>query len=155
MRTEDELIGALRAAGEHAPDDGADLLAGVALRRRRRTRRRVRVLAAAAAVVVLSVGIRGAVLSGGGEGDMATTPAPEPPVPRSAPVEELWPDAVLTLPVQGPDGAHRVPMIGVSPTEVLVLARTPGKEARGRLEVYDSTTKKSRLVAALPGRGRS
>ncbi|MFB4269255.1 TolB family protein [Nonomuraea sp. GTA35] len=151
MRSEDELIGALRTAGEHAPDGGGDLLAGVALRRRRRTRRRVRVLAAAAAVVVLSVGIRGAVLSREGGGDMATTPAPEPPVPRSAPVEELWPGAVFTLPVEAPDGARRVPMTGISPTEVLVLARMPGKEGRGRLEVYDSAAEKSRLVAELPG----
>ncbi|MGW3346748.1 TolB family protein [Nonomuraea rubra] len=150
MRSEDELIGALRAAGEHAPDDGGELLAGVALRRRRRTRRRVRVLAAAAAVVVLSVGIRGVLLSGGGEGDLATTPAPEPPAPRSAPVEELWPDAVFTLPMEAPDGARRVPMTGISPTEVLVLARMPGMDARGRLEVYDTTAGRSRLVAELP-----
>ncbi|GAA2208589.1 hypothetical protein GCM10009850_040470 [Nonomuraea monospora] len=149
MRSEDELIGALRTAGEHAPDDGGGLLAGVASRRRRRTRRRLRVLAAATAVVVLSAGIRGVVLSGGGadEGDVATTP-------KSAPAGKLWPGAVFTFAMQGPGGTHRVPLTGISPTQILVLSRMPGPQGQGVLEVYDSASGGSRTVAELPRSGR-
>ncbi|UBU13657.1 TolB family protein [Nonomuraea gerenzanensis] len=154
MRSEDELIGALRTAGEHAPDDGTGLLAGVALRRRRRTRRRLRVLAAATAVVVLSVGIRGALLSGEGAGDVATTPTSGPSAPRSAPVGELWPGAVFTFAIEGPGGARRVPITGLSPTQLLILSRMPRMQAEGTLEVYDSKSGSSRKVAELPRSGR-
>ncbi|TYB60703.1 hypothetical protein FXF51_31370 [Nonomuraea sp. PA05] len=146
MRSEDELIGALRTAGEHAPDDGGGLLAGVASRRRRRTRRRLRVLAAAAAVVVLSVGIRGVVLSGEGQGDAATT-STETPGPRSQPVERVWPRAVFKVPTRNALGAVYLPLTALSATEVLLLATPVGNPT---FEVYDVTTGKTRVVAELP-----
>ncbi|MGN9837706.1 TolB family protein [Nonomuraea sp. H19] len=150
MRTENELAGALRAAAEHAPGEG-DLLAGVAARRRRRTRRRVRMLAAAAAVVVLSVGVRGIVLSGDGEVDMATTPRPAVTLDRllskPVPVEKLWPEAVFTMPDKNADGMRYHPITSISATEVLLLAKSPEKP--GRIEVYDSAAKRSRVVADI------
>ncbi|MCF6469250.1 hypothetical protein FAF44_12720 [Nonomuraea sp. MG754425] len=153
MRTEEELAVELRAAGERAPGE-TDLLAGVALRRRRRTRRRVRTLAAALAVVVLGVGVRSVVLSGGGAGDVASTPTPAPPVPRPVPVERLWPGALSTLPVSGPDGARYQPITAVSPTEILFAALEPGKKGAGRLEVFDTAAGRIRLVTEVPGARR-
>ncbi|MGR6913262.1 TolB family protein [[Actinomadura] parvosata] len=147
MRSEDELIGALRTAGEHAPDDAGGLLAGVALRRRRRARRRLGVLAAAAAVVVLSVGIRGVVLSGGGEGDVATPPTGTPR-PGSGPVERVWPRAVFTVPTKNASGDVRLPLTGVSATKVLLLSRPARKSPQ--LEMYDSATGETRVLAELP-----
>ncbi|MEV0613670.1 hypothetical protein AB0I81_10140 [Nonomuraea sp. NPDC050404] len=141
MRTEEELAGALRAAGERAPDEG-DLLAGLALRRRRRTRRRLRMLAAATAVVLLGVGIGGLVRSG--EGEVATPPAP---APRTAPAKRLWPGAVFTMRTVGPGEVLRHPITGVSPTEVLVLTQV--KETRRRLEVYDTAAGQFRQIAEL------
>jgi hypothetical protein len=69
MRTEGDLVGALRQAAERAPEP--DLLAGVGERRRRRTRRRAQLLAAAAVVVVVgasTAATKGIFVSGSGEG---------------------------------------------------------------------------------------
>ncbi|MFE0078047.1 hypothetical protein ACFWYW_55150 [Nonomuraea sp. NPDC059023] len=69
MRTEGDLVGALRQAADRAPEP--DLLAGVGERKRRRTRRRAQLLAAAAVVVVVGAGTAATKVifaSGGGEG---------------------------------------------------------------------------------------
>ncbi|MFI7615457.1 hypothetical protein ACIBP6_29940 [Nonomuraea terrae] len=173
MRTEDELVGALRSAADRAPGDES-LLAAVARRRRRRTRRRVSALAAAAAVVVLGMGVR-AVVWGPAEVDsvapaflatrspvvppptgvgspptVTVAPPPQPvgtvpPPTASVPVEELWPGAYLTMPARDADGRTRRPVMGLSTSEVLLAASGPGEKS-SRLEVYDSVTGETRVV---------
>ncbi|MFI6740933.1 hypothetical protein ACIBI9_49125 [Nonomuraea sp. NPDC050451] len=153
MRTEDELVGALRAAASTIGEEG-DLLAAVARRRRRRTFRRAQAFAAAAAVVVLGVGAR-IVLSGGGEVDAitptghATPPTAAPSTGKGVPAEKLWPKAVFTMPTANADGWRYLPLTGLNATEVLLSAW--GRfERSSTLEVYDSATRKTRVVTRVP-----
>jgi hypothetical protein len=146
MRTEDELTDALRAAAEHAPDEG-DLLACVETLRRRRTRRRASMLATASAVVAL--GISGIVPSGVGVVEVATTPSPTTTLGTNAvPADRLWPTAVLTVPAANADGMRYEPITGIGATEVLLLAASP--EEGMRIERYDAATQRTRVVTEVP-----
>ncbi|MFB4293619.1 hypothetical protein ACBI99_38700 [Nonomuraea sp. ATR24] len=153
MRTEDELVAALRQGAADAPEP--DLLAGVArLRRRRRARRRAQLLAAAAVVAVAGTGtavFRGTAVQEAPQ-PLATATASIAPVPVE-PVEavaaELWPEAVFTMPARNSDGWRYRPITAISPTEVLLSAESSFEKA-GKFEVYDSRTGKARLVAEVP-----
>ncbi|MEU0566487.1 hypothetical protein ABZ297_13975 [Nonomuraea sp. NPDC005983] len=168
MRTEDELTRALREAAERAP--APDLLTGVAHRRRRRTRRRTQALAAVAVVTVVAVSTavaRGASTSGGG-GDVAVQPSGEVVIPtkeppgmavptgklpgtiKSVPIEKLWPGSVFTMPATHADGWAYRPLDGISATEVLLLATKQSSSQNRRLEIYDSSTGRSRVLTEVP-----
>ncbi|MEU0564672.1 hypothetical protein ABZ297_04625 [Nonomuraea sp. NPDC005983] len=127
MKTEEELAKALRTIAERAQD--VDLLPGMAAKRRHRRQRRVRVLLASVCVAVL------------GWGALVVWPTrPRPTVGTTTPdktIEQIWPQAVLTVP-----GRYR-PLAAISATQVLVLAEP------GTIEVYDVTTRRSRVVATL------
>ncbi|MEV0597265.1 hypothetical protein [Nonomuraea cavernae] len=166
MRTEDELIGALRQAAARAPEP--DLLAGVSARRRRRTRRRARVLAVAAAVAVVVTGtaVTRSVLSirGGEEAAVTVTPPeavvtpsplttipglPRASRPEKAAARKLWPEALFTMPARNSDGWRYRPITGISATEVLLSAESSFERA-GRIEVYDAGTRRARVVTEVP-----
>jgi hypothetical protein len=155
MRTEDELIGALRQAAGVVPEP--DLLKGIARLRRRRARRRAQALAVAAVVVAVAAGTTVATRisphRGGGEAAApvtSTTLPPWPPVKiTKGTVEKLWPRALFKMPAKNADGWRYRPITGISATEVLVSAESSFEKA-GRLEIYDSETGKARVVTEVP-----
>jgi hypothetical protein len=111
---ESELIRTLSAAADAAPDAATTFADEVRDRQHRRERRRTRlvVAAAAATVVAVTLSVLGVVAR--------TTAQPQPPgsptgpalapytrSPRLAdarPAEQLWPEALVTLPARLPDG---------------------------------------------------
>ncbi|MGW0196267.1 hypothetical protein [Nonomuraea sp. NPDC003201] len=172
MRTEGDLVGALRQAAERAPEP--DLLAGVGERRSRRTRRRAQLLAVAAVVVVVGAGTaatKGIFVRGGGEGiETAAQPAAEedrgavaeptitvttrtvtatPRGPAGMPVGRLWPKALFQMPARNADGWRYRPVTGINATEVLLIAESSFEKA-GKIEIYDTKTGKARLVTKVP-----
>ncbi|MEU7900752.1 hypothetical protein AB0B45_48990 [Nonomuraea sp. NPDC049152] len=163
MRTEEELVRALRQAAELAPQ--RDLSAAIAVRRRRRTkhRRMGAALAVAAVIGVAGAGtaIARGVFSGGGEGGVASRVSESPgeavasiktPPKEQAhrkPFEEVWPKALFTMPAKNADGWRYRPITGISPTEVLVTAQR-SREKTGAIEIYNSGTGTFRKVTDIP-----
>lgn len=163
MRTEEELVRALRQAAELAPQ--RDLTAAIAVRRRRRTkhRRMGAALAVAAVIGVAGAGtaIARGVFSGGGEGGVASRVSESPgeavasiktPPKEQAhrkPIEEVWPKALFTMPAKNADGWRYRPITGISPTEVLVTAQRSW-ENTGAIEIYNSETRAFRKVTDIP-----
>ncbi|GGP02618.1 hypothetical protein LDL08_13165 [Nonomuraea glycinis] len=160
MRTEDDLITALRGGADDAPMP--DLIAGVARLRRRRGRRRTHLLAAAAVIAVASTGT--AVTLRGGEVAPAhpavTTsasvapPSGGPIAPAPAKIStvraaDIWPEALFTMPAKNADGWRYRPITALSATEVLLSAESSFERA-GRFEIYDSSSGKSRVVTEVP-----
>ncbi|MFI7105371.1 TolB family protein [Nonomuraea sp. NPDC050227] len=141
MRSEDDLAEALRAAADRAPEPSR-LLGGVAARRRRRRRRRTQGLAAATAVAAV---IAAVTLTTGNGREEATRPAAAPQV---VPLERAWPQAVTTMPAQGPDGWRRFPLTAFDATRVLVAAG-PREDTFRLFEVYDTVTRTFRELAGL------
>ncbi|MER6943216.1 SigE family RNA polymerase sigma factor [Nonomuraea sp. NPDC000554] len=117
------------ADGEIAAAEDRDVLPGMTAKRRRRVRRRAKGTLAAVCAVVLGWGV------------LLAWPAQRVVVNAAEPgrnsVERVWPQAVFTM-----LGRSR-PLAAISATEVLVWAE------RGTIEVYDSASKRSRVVAAL------
>ncbi|MFC4111585.1 hypothetical protein [Nonomuraea zeae] len=152
MRGEQDLIRTLRTAADQV--ERRDLAEGVARRRRaRRTRQRVQVLLAAVAVVAIAGGTT-AVLSGEDRQPpppaVTVTPsAPETSVPKTRPAAELWPQAVVKVPVKNAKGWKTYPVTGLSATEVLLVANSAFEKA-GRLEVYDSVSGTIRVLGDIP-----
>ncbi|MDF2707872.1 MAG: hypothetical protein K0R62_3524 [Nonomuraea muscovyensis] len=157
MTTEDELARAFRDAAATAPD--TDLLAGVRERRRRRTRRRAQALAVVTVIAVVATGtaVTRGLLPGGGGQDTAATAAPveDPATVVASPVGrpdrtvgEVWPQAVFTMPATNAKGWRYHPITGISPTEVLLSAEA-SFETAGAFEVYDTATRKARVVARV------
>ncbi|MEV5412301.1 hypothetical protein AB0K60_26135 [Thermopolyspora sp. NPDC052614] len=160
-RTEEQLVRALRAAADLAPQPIGDLTVGIAVRRRRRRRRRMQtLLAATAAVAVIGTGMtvmRGTFLEHRGGADVATearaslTPAAPPVAPqRFDPAAEVWPEAVFRIPAKSRDGLEYRPLMALSATEVLLAAESAHGES-DRLEVYDSSTESIWMLTSLPG----
>ncbi len=160
MRTENDLIAALREGADDAPMP--DLIAGVARLRRRRGRRRTHLLAAAAVIAVASTST--AVTLRGGEVAPAhpavTTsasvapPSGGPIAPAPAKIStvraaDIWPEALFTMPAKNADGWRYRPITALSATEVLLSAESSFERA-GRFEIYDSSSGKSRVVTAAP-----
>lgn len=160
MRSEEDLIRTLRSAAGHvqgpprvaATAGGRGSLAGaVAARRRaRRLRQRATVVLAAAAVVIVAGGMA-AILSRGGE---QALPAVSATTSTSAqaqirPAAEVWPQAVFTMPAKAEDGWKYRPVTGLSATEVLLSVESAFEKA-GRLEVYDTTAKRTRVLGDVP-----
>lgn len=153
MRTEEELVRALRAGAAGAPD--TDLLAGVARLRRRRTMRRVQVLAAAAVIAVAGTGtavVRG-LDPGEGEGSRPAATAMVTVPPVAATVTELWPQALFTMPATNADGWRYRPVTALGATQVLLAAESSFEKA-GTFEIYDTGTGTARVVTRVPrGKG--
>ncbi|GAA1286675.1 hypothetical protein Psi02_53580 [Planotetraspora silvatica] len=168
MRTEQDLRAALQEAAARAVDP-ADIADAVRVRRRRRTHRRHQA-ALASAVVVIVVAGGSAVLRGGGGGstDAGTTAAPTthattaspasappsagpagPDLRKFLPARTVWPDAVFTIPAEAPDGSGYSPLTALSPTELLMIARTKFSKI-DRLDVYDTGTGESRVITRMP-----
>ncbi|WP_067182215.1 hypothetical protein [Microtetraspora niveoalba] len=159
MRTEHDLVEALRNAANGASVP-ADLDRGVSDRRRRRTRRRRHqsLLAAAGVVAVVLGGT--AVTRGGQPADVAgpvTTAAPGASDAageegaegaRGPRAREVWPEAVSTIPKKAADGFRYRPVTALGPTEILLTAEGSFEKA-GRIEVYDTGTRTSRVLATL------
>jgi hypothetical protein len=109
---EQDLDRALAVAADAAPPPNVDFLAGV--ERRHRARRRRRVTGATAAVALAVAGTLGAVnlpVRHRPPVTVTVTPTPSVTKPVSAPdfahlrpADEVWPQAVRTLPVTLPDG---------------------------------------------------
>ncbi|WP_433221075.1 hypothetical protein [Microtetraspora malaysiensis] len=163
MRTEHDLVEALRNAANGAPVP-ADLERGVADRRRRRTRRRHGSLLAAAGVVAVVLGGT-AVVRGGhvppSADPVASAAAGAPDVddvaaagadqvPRA---RDVWPEAVATFPKKAADGFRYGPVTALGPTEILLTAERSFEKA-GRLEVYDTRTRASRVLATMTPGGK-
>ncbi|MFD1934884.1 MULTISPECIES: TolB family protein [Nonomuraea] len=166
MRTEEDLVRALREAAESAPQ--RDLTAAITVRRRRRTKRRWMgaALAVAAVIGVAGTGtaIARGVFSSGGEGGVAS-PVSESPgdavasmetdvetPPREVggkPIGQAWPKALFTMPAKNADGWRYRPITGISPTEVLLNAEAAFEKA-GAIEVYNSETGTFRKVTDVP-----
>ncbi|MGW4469640.1 TolB family protein [Nonomuraea sp. NPDC004354] len=168
MRTEEDLVRALRQAAERAPQH--DLSAAISVRRRRRTRQRWMGAALAVAAVI---GVAGAgtliargIFTSGGEGGVASpvsgspgeavasVEAPPRDVRTAAPtpgggIEDVWPKAFFTMPAKNAEGWRYRPITGISPTEVLLNAESSFEKA-GRIEIYDSETGTFRTVADVP-----
>ncbi|GLX00582.1 hypothetical protein [Microtetraspora sp. NBRC 16547] len=165
MRTEQDLIEALRNAASGAPAP-VDLDRLLAVRRRRRTRRRYQSALAAAGVVAVALGGT-AVVRGGDRTDevrpMASavpsaadpSPADRPTLPkeRARPAREVWPEAVSTFPKKAADGFKYRPVTALSPTEILLTAEASFEKA-GRLEVYDTRTGEARVLATMTPGGK-
>ncbi|WP_067136079.1 hypothetical protein [Microtetraspora malaysiensis] len=163
MRTEHELAEALKNAanGVSVP---ADLERGIADRRRRRTRRRHGSLLAAAAVVAVVLGGT-AVVRGGhvppSADPVASAAAGAPDVDDVAAARadqvprarEVWPEAVATYPKKAADGFKYRPVTALGPTEILLIAERSFEKA-GRLEVYDTRTRASRVLATMSPGGK-
>jgi hypothetical protein len=165
VRTEQDLRAALQEAAARAVGP-ADIADAVRVRRGRRTRRRHQVALASAAVVIVVAG-GSAVLRGGGSTATETTAtsttaisataAPAASVPASAgpdlrksvPARAVWPDAVSTIPAEAPDGSGYSPLTALSPTQLLMIARTEF-EKTDRLDVYDTGTGESRVITRMP-----
>ncbi|WP_066940121.1 hypothetical protein [Microtetraspora fusca] len=158
MRTENDLVEALRNAANGASVP-ADLDRGVADRRRRRTRRRHRSLLAAAGVVAVVLGgtavVRGGHVARSAD-PVASAAAGAPDVagadkePRA---REVWPEAVATFPKKAADGFKYRPVTALGPTEILLTAEGSFEKA-GRLEVYDTRTRASRVLATMTPGGK-
>ncbi|MFF5208500.1 hypothetical protein [Streptosporangium sp. NPDC000396] len=164
-RSEAELIRALTRAADAAPEPVGDLLGTIDRRRRRRTRRRVQSALAVAGVVAVICGgtavARGVFSNRGGEGQILAkttatadasarpTGAEEPGKIAVRPAAEVWPAAVTKIPAKAADGWKYRPITGLSATELLLTAESSFEKA-GRLEVYDTATRKSTVLADMP-----
>jgi hypothetical protein len=162
MRSEEDLVRTLRAAAGHvqgpprAAQGGSGtggLTAVVAARRRaHRVRQRMTVALAAAAVVVVAGGTAAVLSRGGGQAEpaaaVATTSA-DPAEAQIRPAAEVWPQAVFTMPAKAADGWRYQPVTGISATEVLLSAESSFEKA-GRLEVYDATAGRARVLGDVP-----
>ncbi|MEV0597262.1 hypothetical protein [Nonomuraea cavernae] len=155
MRSEDDLIRTLRTAADQAGQPVTGLAGAVASRRRtRRVRQRMQVALAAAAVVIVAGGTT-SVLTGAGErAEPAVTvttgpPRDERPLPQFKRAAEVWPGAVFKMPAKAADGWKYRPVTGLSATEVLLAAESSFEKA-GRLEVFDASTGKTRVVGDMP-----
>lgn len=166
MRTEEDLVHALRQAAERAPQP--DLSAALAARRRRRTRRRTASAALAVAAVIGVAGVgttitRGVFTSGGGDGvavapvdgpsevmaSMQASAEAESRSQEGTPIEKIWPKAIFTMPAKNADGWRYRPITGVSATEVMVNAESAFEKA-GAIEIYDSESGTFRKVTDVP-----
>ncbi|MFI9590530.1 hypothetical protein [Nonomuraea sp. NPDC052265] len=154
MRDEQDLIHTLRAAADQV--NRCDLSEGVARRRRaRRTRHRVQVLLAAVAVVAIAGSVT-AVLSGKDrkEPEPAVVVSPSPSVseafvPETKSAAEVWPQAMLKVPMKDSEGWKVYPVTSLSATEVLLVANSRFEKA-GRLEMFDSTSGRTRVLGSIP-----
>lgn len=114
MNLEDDLARTFRAAGLAAPDSESGFSAALAARRRRRARtRKAGMTAAVTAVVAVMAGVAAFGLPGTRQPDLArpvdAAPLPTgslPAVDLSAakPYRDLWPDALVELPLRLADG---------------------------------------------------
>lgn len=150
MRTEEELTGALRQAAERAPE--RDLLQGLDTRRRRRSKKRAQAVLAVAAVVTVMGGTAVAFSRGGGE--TAATPEASASIrattePHEGPIEEVWPEAIFTMPAKNAEGWRYRPITALSATEILLNAESSFEKA-GTIEVYDTETRTARVVTRVP-----
>ncbi|MFF5212986.1 hypothetical protein [Streptosporangium sp. NPDC000396] len=127
MKTEEELTRALRTIAERAQD--LDLLSGIAVKRRCRRRRRTRAVLASVCAAAL------------GWGTLVVWPSPPDPVVETTrpdkTIEQIWPQAVFPMP-----GRYQ-PLAAISATQVLAQA------GPGTIEIYDVTTRRSKVVARL------
>lgn len=114
MNLEDDLTRTFRAAGLAAPDSESGFSAALAARRRRRARNRMAgMTAAVAAVVAVMAGVAAFGLPGTQRPDVAqrldVAPLPTGSLPTvdlsvAKPYRDLWPDALVELPLRLPDG---------------------------------------------------
>ncbi|WP_336216608.1 hypothetical protein [Nonomuraea sp. LPB2021202275-12-8] len=102
VEPERDLSRVIGRAVERAPQAPGDYSARILARSRRRRARTQALLAAAAVVLVVgggAVAVQGVL---GGEPPVAATPTPEvtpsPMMTMPAPVAEMWPEAVHTIP---------------------------------------------------------
>jgi hypothetical protein len=131
MNLEDDLTRTFRAAGLAAPDSGLGFSAALAARRRRRARARMAGMAAAfTAVVAVTAGVAAFGLPGTRQPDLAQRlevgPLPTgslPTVDLSAakPYRDLWPDALVELPLRLPDGRRYSVEAALDGDEYLVM----------------------------------
>lgn len=158
MRSEEDLVRILRTASDQAHPPSSGLGAAVAARRRRRRiRQRAQMALAAAAVVVIAGGTAAALSSGGGQAGPATQvassaePSAAEPLPEIRPASEVWPQAMAKVPAKDANGWKYQPVSTLSATEV-VLATYRSFEKAGRIDVYDTATGQTRVLAEVADR---
>lgn len=148
-RTEADLVRVLADAAEHAPVPDRDLAGAVRVRRRAH---RTRMALACAAVVAIAAGGTVAVRNALPTGNGPVSPAVQGPSEFAIrPASEVWPGTVTTIPKKTADGLNYWPVAALSPTTLLLIARSPSE--RTRLDTYDTTTGRGTPLVRMPSRG--
>jgi hypothetical protein len=158
---EGDLTRTFRAAGLAAPDPGSGFSAALTARRRRRARTRMAGMAGAfAAVVAVAAGVAvlGAPVTRRPDLAQPFDPMPLPTgslptvdLSLSKPYRELWPDALVELPLRLPDGRRYSVVAALGGDAYLVR---PWNDRRGFLPVVlDARTGAARELGTVPASG--
>ena len=158
---EDDLARTFRAAGMAAPDAGSGFSAALAARRRRRARTRMAGMAGAfAAVVAVAAGVAvfGPAVTRQADLAQPLNPAPLPTgslptvdLSAAKPYRDLWPDALVELPLRLPDGRRYSVEGALGGDAYLVRPRND----RGRFlpVVLNARTGAARELGTVPASG--
>ncbi|MFC0527096.1 hypothetical protein [Phytohabitans kaempferiae] len=161
MNLEDDLTRTFRAAGLAAPDSEAGFSAALAARRRRRARTRMAAVTAAfTAVVAVTAGVAAFGLPIAQQPDLAqpldAAPLPTGSLPTvdlsvAKPYRDLWPDALVELPLRLPDGRRYSVEAALGGDAYLVVPR----DERGPFlpVVLNARTGAARELATAPASG--
>jgi hypothetical protein len=163
---ETELTRTLAAAAEMGPAPAPDFFDEVRGRQRQRRQRRMTALGAAAVAVTVAIGFGAVRLLAGPvsppESPASTLPPPTPPadrVPRVVgvrPAQEVWPEAVRTLPGRLPDGRRYTLAAILGDGRYLVAPiKTQGRaDAAGELVQWEPATRSVTLLGRAAPSGR-
>ncbi|GAA2671137.1 TolB-like translocation protein [Nonomuraea recticatena] len=152
VEPERDLSRVIARAAERAPRAPADYSTQILARSRRRKVRIQALLTAAAVVLVAgggSVAVR-ATLSG--EPPVAATPTPDATpsltMPMPAPVAQVWPQAVHTIPMKLPNGRKGRPLTLID-DRTLLLETWQSFEKADALYAYDLKTDQPRKITDI------
>ncbi|WP_327085037.1 hypothetical protein OIE66_21995 [Nonomuraea sp. NBC_01738] len=151
---EDELRRVIERGSGLAPRAPRGLGAQVAARSRRR-RTRAHALVAAAAVMLVAGGVGASVRLVGGDPQPATPPLPAPTASATTtaqaipdPLEQVWPDAVWTMPAKLPGGRAFQPRIFLDDRTILLETWSSFEKADG-VYAYDLETGDTRKITTI------
>ncbi|MDG6101166.1 hypothetical protein Daura_00455 [Dactylosporangium aurantiacum] len=157
---EEQLRQTLERAAAAGPMPPADLLARVdAGHLRRRAARRAGWSGLAGVVVLVIIGSVALLPHAGKTPPVGASPSPsgsasgasspvEPKVKDAAPVEQVWPQAVLSVPARSGQGTNE-PVTMLDEHTVLLAVHT-GEDKVVSLAAYDLRTKTERMLTELP-----
>ncbi|BCY08754.1 hypothetical protein [Actinoplanes sp. L3-i22] len=158
---EDDLTRTFRAAGVAAPDSGPGFSAALSARRRRRTRTRTATMVGAfAAVVAVAAGVAVFAAPVARQPDLAQSldPAPLPTgslptvaLSAAKPFRDLWPDALVELPLRLPGGRRYSVVAPLDGDEYLVAPRDD--LTRPLPVVLNARTGAARKLGTVPSSG--
>ena len=151
---EEQLRTTLERAATAGPPPPVDLLDRVETGHRRRRRTRRAAWSGLAGVVVLAVLAATALLPRAGTDPVVTSspsPAPsvrEPLAQNAAPADQVWPQAVITVPARFGGGTNE-PITMLDEHRMLLAVRVSDAKV-GSLAVYDTRTGTEKLLTDLP-----